>query len=117
MAKATEKTRRLVQMSILIAIMLILAFTPLGYLKVGAIDITFMTIPVVVGADSFRTRIRCGAWRRFWTDQLYSMFWYEYVRRGAAEHKSFSDLFGLHGAPCSHGISVWCYFPAIAPRW
>lgn len=50
MAKATEKTRRLVQMSILIAIMLILAFTPLGYLKVGAIDITFMTIPVVVGA-------------------------------------------------------------------
>ena len=50
MAKATEKTRRLVQMSILIAIMLILAFTPLGYLKVGAIEITFMTIPVVVGA-------------------------------------------------------------------
>lgn len=50
MERATEKTRRLVQMAILIAIMLILAFTPLGYLKVGAIEITFMTIPVVVGA-------------------------------------------------------------------
>lgn len=50
MAKATEKTRRLVQLAILIAIMLILAFTPIGYLKVGIIEITFMTIPVVVGA-------------------------------------------------------------------
>lgn len=50
MARATEKTRKLVQMAILIAVMLILAFTPLGYLKVGAIEITFMTIPVVVGA-------------------------------------------------------------------
>jgi len=50
MTKATEKTRRLVQMAILVAIMLILAFTPLGYLKVGAIEITFMTIPVVIGA-------------------------------------------------------------------
>ncbi len=50
MTKATQKTRRLVQMAILIAIMLVLAFTPLGYLKVGAIEITFMTIPVVIGA-------------------------------------------------------------------
>ena len=50
MTKATQKTRRLVQMAILIAIMLVLAITPLGYLKVGAIEITFMTIPVVIGA-------------------------------------------------------------------
>lgn len=50
MAKATEKTRKLVQMAILIAIMLIMAFTPLGYLKIGMIEISFMTIPVVIGA-------------------------------------------------------------------
>lgn len=50
MTNATQKTRRLVQLAILVAIMLILAFTPLGYLKVGAIEITFMTIPVVIGA-------------------------------------------------------------------
>ncbi len=49
MTNATQKTRRLVQLAILVAIMLILAFTPLGYLKVGAIEITFMTIPVVIG--------------------------------------------------------------------
>ncbi len=37
-------------MGVLIAIMLIFAFTPIGYLKAGAIEITFMTIPVAVGA-------------------------------------------------------------------
>ncbi len=51
MAKATEKTRRLTQLALLVAIMLVLAFTPLGYLKLGpALEITFMTIPVAVGA-------------------------------------------------------------------
>ena len=41
---------KMVQMAILIAIMLILAFTPLGYLKFGLIEITLMVIPVAVGA-------------------------------------------------------------------
>ena len=51
MAKATEKTRRLTQLALLVAIMLVLAFTPLGYLKLGpALEMTFMTIPVAVGA-------------------------------------------------------------------
>ncbi len=44
------KTYKMVQMAILIAIMLIFAFTPVGYIKVGAIEITLMVIPVAVGA-------------------------------------------------------------------
>ncbi len=52
MTKTSEKTRNLVQMAILVAVMLILAFTPLGYLRISSLglEITFMTIPVVVGA-------------------------------------------------------------------
>lgn len=50
MSNTREKTLKLVQMGVLIAIMIIFAFTPIGYLKVGAIEITFMTIPVAVGA-------------------------------------------------------------------
>lgn len=46
----TEKTRKLIQLAILVAVMLILAFTPLGYLKIGLVEVTFMTIPVVIGA-------------------------------------------------------------------
>jgi len=41
---------KLTQLSILVAIIAIMTFTPLGYLKTGAIEITFMTIPVVIGA-------------------------------------------------------------------
>ncbi len=46
----SEKTRKLVQLAILTAIMLLFAFTPIGYLKVGVIEITFMIIPVAIGA-------------------------------------------------------------------
>lgn len=45
-----KQIREMVQMAILIAIMLIFAFTPLGYLKAGPIEITFMIIPVSIGA-------------------------------------------------------------------
>jgi uncharacterized membrane protein len=40
----------MVQTAILAAIIIVLAFTPLGYLKYGALSITFLTIPVVIGA-------------------------------------------------------------------
>jgi len=44
------KTLWMVQTAILSAIIIIMTFTPIGYLKVGVIDITFMMIPVVIGA-------------------------------------------------------------------
>ncbi len=51
MARTTNKRLLwLTQLAILVAIIIILAFTPLGYLKAGAIEITFITIPVVIGA-------------------------------------------------------------------
>lgn len=47
---STKKLRRFTQLSILIALILIMGFTPLGYLKVGLVEISFLTIPVVIGA-------------------------------------------------------------------
>jgi uncharacterized membrane protein len=44
------QTLWMVQTAILAAILILMAFTPLGYLKVGTISITFLTLPVVVGA-------------------------------------------------------------------
>ena len=38
------------ELGILIAIVLLMAFTPVGYLRIGTMTITFLTIPVVVGA-------------------------------------------------------------------
>ena len=40
----------MVQMAVLISIILIMSFTPLGYLKIGVLSISLITIPVVVGA-------------------------------------------------------------------
>lgn len=45
-----EKIFQLTFLSIFIALIILLAFTPIGYLKVGLVEITFITIPVIVGA-------------------------------------------------------------------
>lgn len=43
-------TRRLVQFAVLLAIMLILHVSGLGYLSIGAIELTIMPVPVMIGA-------------------------------------------------------------------
>ena len=48
--KDNTKTRRLVMLALLAAVLVLMAFTPLGYLKVGPLSITFNTIPVAIGA-------------------------------------------------------------------
>lgn len=45
-----DRTLLLVQNAILAAIIILMAFTPLGYLRVGPVSITFLIIPVVIGA-------------------------------------------------------------------
>lgn len=48
--KRKQNSRTLTQMALLTAIILLMAFTPLGYLRTGVIEITFIMIPVVIGA-------------------------------------------------------------------
>ena len=43
-------TRYMVELALMIAIILIMAFTPLGYLRTPGLSITFLTVPVAVGA-------------------------------------------------------------------
>ena len=50
MSQNTEKIRRLVLLAVLTAIVLLMAFTPLGYLKLPFLEISFLMIPVVLGA-------------------------------------------------------------------
>lgn len=45
-----QKIRRLVLLSMLITIIIILAFTPLGYIKTLGLEITLLVVPVVIGA-------------------------------------------------------------------
>lgn len=43
-------TKNLVLTALLAAIVVLMAFTPLGYLKVGAISVTLLTVPMAVAA-------------------------------------------------------------------
>lgn len=45
-----SNTKKLVMLALLAAVLFLMAFTPLGYLRVGPLSITFNTIPVAIGA-------------------------------------------------------------------
>lgn len=45
-----NKTRRLTRLALLAALVLVLAYTPLGYIHIGPMAVTFIMIPVTVGA-------------------------------------------------------------------
>ena len=45
-----KKVLTIAETAVLVAIVILMAFTPLGYLKIGPLSITFLPIPVAVGA-------------------------------------------------------------------
>jgi uncharacterized membrane protein len=49
-ANVQGRTAQLVRLAVLAAIILIMAYTPLGYLRTAGLEISFLTIPVVIGA-------------------------------------------------------------------
>lgn len=50
MKTKTFNTRYMVELALMIAIIILMAYTPLGYLQTGGLTITFLTVPVAVGA-------------------------------------------------------------------
>ena len=44
------KTQKMAQTAILIAIIFMMAFTPIGYFRTAGLEISLITIPVVIGA-------------------------------------------------------------------
>ena len=50
MANNKEKTTKIVLLGLLTAILFVMSYTPLGYLRIGGIEITFNVIPVAVAA-------------------------------------------------------------------
>ena len=43
-------TKFFVELALMIAIIIIMSFTPLGYIRLPGLSITFLTVPVAVGA-------------------------------------------------------------------
>ena len=53
MSQTTRKTARLVQYALLMALLAVLGFTPLGFIMVPPVSITILHIPVILGAVLF----------------------------------------------------------------
>lgn len=50
MNRSTSRVRTLTQLALLLAIVLVMAYTPLGYLPLGPLNMSLITIPVAIGA-------------------------------------------------------------------
>lgn len=50
MEKSMSKTQHLTFLAVLSAIIILMTFTPLGYLRTGGLEITFIILPVAIGA-------------------------------------------------------------------
>lgn len=50
MNKKNQSVRNMTQMALLVAITLVMAYTPLGYLRTPLLSVSFLTVPVAIGA-------------------------------------------------------------------
>ncbi|MDO4287893.1 MAG: ECF transporter S component [Eubacterium sp.] len=50
MSKQTMRTAQFTQITLLIALLAVLAFTPLGFIQIPPVSITILHIPVIIGA-------------------------------------------------------------------
>ncbi len=48
--RVNSQVLQMTELAILVAVIVVMAFTPLGYLRTAGLEITFITIPVIVGA-------------------------------------------------------------------
>ena len=105
--KTSKKVLLLTQTAILTAIIFLMSFTPIGYLKVGFVEITFLVIPVAVGAiarscsrDFSRLHVR--------RIKLYSVLYRKFLRRGAFGDQSCFYGAVLHRSTHTYGIFGVC---------
>ena len=50
MNQSNSSVRRMAALALLIAIIVVMSYTPLGYLQIGPIQMSLLTIPVAIGA-------------------------------------------------------------------
>ena len=65
-----SNTLYMVELAMMIAIILLMSFTPLGYLRTPGLSITLLTIPVAVGAIILGHEGRSCMWIYFRCNQL-----------------------------------------------
>ena len=68
--KNRTNTRWLTQLALLVAVLLVMNYTPLGYLQVGPLSMSLLTIPVAIGAMTLGPVAGAILGGVFWHNQL-----------------------------------------------
>ena len=110
MSNAKDKTKELTRLAIILAIQLILAFTPfIGYIPLGFTRATIVHIPVIIGALILGPR--CGAFLGF-VFGLTSL--YTNTVNPTITSFVFTPFYTLDGATMGNWLSlVICFVPRI----
>ena len=89
-ATKRSSTLYMVELAMMIAIILLMSFTPLGYLRTPGLSITLLTIPVAVGAIILGPKggavtlihlalLLCVSWHVCWKDGSQDLFSQHYI--------------------------------------
>ncbi len=96
-------TKQFVELALLVAVIVLLAFTPIGYIRTFGLEIT-----LIVGSRYPGTRGGSGFGRSIWNYKFYPVFWHESVRRRFARDQSCGNVCCLRNLTCSDGLADRC---------
>lgn len=100
----SSRTVKLVEMALLVAIILILAFTPLGYIKTLGLEITLIVVPVTIGAIILGPLGGAVLGAVFGITSFIQCFWNESFWSSTPWHQSIWNLRGMCSIKNSDGL-------------
>lgn len=113
MNKNKFSTKYLVEMALLVAIILLMAFTPIGYIKTAGLEITLIVVPVAVGAVTLGPTAGADLRRGIWNNKLYPVLRNEPVWCIAAWNQPIPDIPCMCSDTYSDGMAYRTYLSWI----
>ena len=105
------RTKFMVELALMVAIIFVMAFTPLGYFQTMGLSITFLTVPVAVGRSYYlRTKGRSDLWTCIWNHQLYAVFWNGCIWNDAVFHQPAGNCICVYRTKTSGRTALWSDF-------
>ena len=113
MNKNKFSTKYLVEMALLVAIILLMAFTPIGYIKTAGLEITLIVVPVAVGAVTLGPTAGAILGRGIWNNKLYPVLRNEPVWCITAWNQPIPDIPCMCSDTYSDGMAYRTYLSWI----
>ena len=106
-----KNAHRLVQLALLVAVELVMTYTPLGYLHVGPLSTYIFNDTGGIGGYSDRAGRRRGVGRRIRPYQFRPVLWCRGLWRCFAGHQPPAHVFSMRAHAHSGGLAARADFP------